>query len=299
MVLDVSENSTAAPTVESLSDVLRQYMDVTGRLQRTHETLQHEIVRLRDELASKDRELELRRRLAALGEMAAGVAHEVRNPLGAIQLYNGLLRSRCTAHDLGGALELVEKIEAGIQAIEAVVQDTLALAPTGRQPQVCDLRKTIELVRDATLKTLTVCQVKLETRLDDERVAVLADETGLQRVLTNLVVNAAEASLPGRVVRLHVRATADDNVELRVIDEGSGLADEALHRIFDPFFTTKQQGTGLGLTIAHRLIEAFGGQLTAANRPGAGAEFVITLPRAAEHQATKQPTPEGRRFSAA
>ena len=294
-----SENLVAAPTVESLSDVLCQYMDATKRLQQTHETLQHEIVRLRDELASKDRELELRRRLAALGEMAAGVAHEVRNPLGAIQLYTGLLRSRCVDHDLGEALELTDKIDAGIQAIEAVVQDTLALAPTDRQLQFCELRKTIEHVRDATLKSLTVCQVKLETSLDEEQIAVLADETGLRRVLTNLIVNAAEASLPGRKVRLQVCAVADNNVELRVIDEGTGLPEEIVHRIFDPFFTTKQQGTGLGLTIAHRLIEAFGGELTAANRPGAGAEFAITLPRAAERQATRQSETEDRRFSAA
>ena len=91
---------------------------------------------------------------------------------------------------------------------------------------------------------------------------VRADEDGLQRVLINLVVNAAEASPPGRTVRVDVAAAADAEVEMRVLDDGPGLSESIRDRVFDPFFTTKQHGTGLGLTIAHRLIEAYGGRLT-------------------------------------
>ncbi len=278
--------------------MLREYVDVTGRLQQTHEALQREIVRLRNELASKDRELELRRRLAALGELAAGVAHEVRNPLGAIQLYSGLLRHQCRQHNLGSAVQLVEKIEAGIQAIEAVVQDTLALAPRDRQLPVCNLRRIVERARDATLKTLTTCRVRLEVQGPDEEVLVRAEEDGLQRVLVNLIVNAAEASPAERVVRLWIHATADQ-VEMRVTDEGTGLPEEFRHRLFDPFFTTKQHGTGLGLTIAHRLIDSYGGRLTADNRPEGGAEFVITLPTAQATEARKEPETRTRKPSVA
>ncbi len=269
----------AAPA-DQLAAVLREYTDVTERLQRTHAALQSEVARLRAELASKDRELELRRRLAALGELAAGVAHEVRNPLGAIQLYSGLLKNQCAKHRLNPALDLVEKIEAGIQAIEAVVQDTLALAPRDRQLAACPVRELVARVRDATVKTLSVCAVHLDVRLEDESVCVRADADGLQRVLINLIVNAAEASPLGRTVHLHVSAAHDGRVQIQVLDEGLGLPDEIKHRIFDPFFTTKQHGTGLGLTIAHRLTEAYGGRLTADNRPEGGAVFTLVLPEA-------------------
>jgi two-component system sensor histidine kinase HydH len=265
------------PSTDDLAAVLREYMAATARLQQTHQVLQEEVVRLRRELAGKDRELELRRRLAALGEMAAGVAHEVRNPLGAIQLYNGLLRKQCCEHQLGPALQLIEKIEAGIQAIEAVVQDTLALVPRDRKLGVCRLANILQRVQDATCRTLSVCRVTLQVSVGDQEACVQADADGLQRVLINLVVNAAEASPPGRTVRVQV-SPAPPQVAIRVQDEGPGVPDEIRDRIFDPFFTTKQHGTGLGLTIAHRLVEAYGGQLTVTNRPAGGAEFTVLLP---------------------
>jgi signal transduction histidine kinase len=291
------------PSADDLSAVLREYMAATARLQQTHQVLQQEVVRLRRELAGKDRELELRRRLAALGEMAAGVAHEVRNPLGAIQLYNGLLRKQCRAHQLEPALQLIEKIEAGIQAIEAVVQDTLALVPRDRKLGVCRLAEIVQHVQDAACRTLSVCRVTLQVAAGDEELCVRADADGLQRVLINLVVNAAEASPPGRTVRVEA-GVADKQVVIRVQDEGPGVPDEIRDRIFDPFFTTKERGTGLGLTIAHRLVEAYGGQLAVANRPAGGAEFTVTLPAArATGPRTREPSEgseaEQRAFSAA
>lgn len=259
-----------------LGEVFREYMDVTLRLQRTHETLQTEVVRLRRELASKDRELERRRRLAALGELAAGVAHEVRNPLGAIQLYSGLLRGACG--EQSEAVALIEKIDAGIRAIDGVVQDTLSLAPRGCRltPQALAvlIDGAIELVRGVLVRHSTSVDVSLA----DPSLCVAADAGALQRVLVNLIANAAEASPPGSAVSVRVGAAQDGLVELRVSDRGSGLTDEVLDNLFNPFFTTKRHGTGLGLAIAHRLVEAHGGQLSAGNRAEGGAEFVLQLP---------------------
>ena len=277
---------------DELGEVLQQYMEVTGRLQRTHETLQREVVRLHDELASKNRELEVRRRLAALGELAAGVAHEVRNPLGAIQLYSGLLRNECQC--LEPALKLIEKIEVGIRAIDGVVQDTLALARRPGELAPRCLRTIIDGARDVCRQTLQTHRVRLKVDLADPAVCVFVEADGLQRVLVNLIVNAAEASPPRGTIRVLVGPTegrADDRpltqsvkgppeVVLRVLDQGSGLSEEVLERLFDPFFTTKRHGTGLGLTIAHRLVEAYGGRLTAGNRAEGGAEMTVVLPAA-------------------
>jgi signal transduction histidine kinase len=274
---EASHNSTR-PSGDGLEQILLETMRVTERLQRTHETLQHEVERLRKELASKDQELERRRRLAALGELAAGVAHEVRNPLGAIQLYSGLLRRECAS--LGAAEALIEKIEAGIRAIDGVVQDTLALAPRSTRLQARRVADVVRRAADVCAAALAGRETSLRVQLADEELHVLADEGGLQRVIVNLVVNAAEATPPGGAVELACARADDQQVELAVRDRGCGLPEELLERIFDPFFTTKDHGTGLGLTIALRLVEAYGGALRARNRDGGGAEFCVRLPAA-------------------
>lgn len=267
----------AETPADDLAGVLRDYMDVTERLARTHETLQREIERLREELESKDRELERRRRLAALGEMAAGVAHEVRNPLGAIQLYSNLLRAQC-----GGAtaaLDLIQKIESGIATINRVVQDTLALAPRPNRFERCNLSAVVQRAADACAPALALAAAELSISHDDDDVSIHVDGDGLHRALVNLITNAAEASPVGGRVAICTQAE-HDGVAIHVLDEGPGLPVELLDRVFDPFVTTKDKGTGLGLTIAHRLVEAHGGGLTVRNRPAGGADFIIRIPRA-------------------
>jgi signal transduction histidine kinase len=245
-------------------------------LQQTHETLQREVMRLRTEVESKDRELERRRRLASLGELAAGVAHEVRNPLGAMRLYSGLLRTQLA--EPGPALELIEKIDAGIRAIDCVVQDALALAPRGGKLTQRPLRPIIEDAHELCRPALAARHVKLLKRYELPEVTVFADDAALQRVFVNLIVNAAQASPTNGTVRVEVAGGHEAPVEVRVLDEGPGLPEEIIEKVFDPFFTTKESGSGLGLTIAHRLVEAHGGSLAALNRPEGGAEFVVALP---------------------
>lgn len=289
----------ATLAADALGDVLRDYMDVARRLQETHVTLQAEVERLRQELASKDRELERRRRLAALGELAAGVAHEVRNPLGAIALYSGLLRSEVQTAGVAAAAGLLDKIETGIAAIDAVVRDTLALAPRDGRTTECNLDELIERAAEVSASVLERQRVRVELELAERPAAVVGHPDGLQRVLVNLIGNAAEASPPKARVRVRLERADDEQWAVRVLDDGTGLPDEVMDRIFDPFFTTKEHGTGLGLTIAHRLVEAHGGQLTAANRPSGGAEFEIRLPRAGTEAAQAVVARAGRQTSAA
>lgn len=265
----------STPTEDLLGGILREYTEVAARLQRTHETLQDEVTRLRDELASKDRELERKRRLAALGELAAGVAHEVRNPLGAIQLYSGLLKRAC--REAPAAIELIEKIEAGVHAIDGVVKDTLALTPSGGRFATTSLRDVLAAAADVCRAGFEQRGVTLRLECDLEDARVYADVAGLQRVLVNLISNAAEASAAGREVVARLDRL-DSSIRIQIIDNGCGIPVEVLDQIFDPFFTTRPNGTGLGLTIAHRLIEAHQGSLTAANRPEGGAVFTIVLP---------------------
>lgn len=278
---------------DALASVLREYMHVTDRLQQTHTLLQNEIARLRRELASKNRELERRQRLASLGELAAGVAHEVRNPLGAIQLYSGLLRQQCAG--AAPAISLLDKIQVGIAAIEGVVQDTLALAPRtcnlAPRPLAPILAQAIEFCTPRFAQhQVTLVQRGAATAAAAQ---IHAEEAGLQRVFINLLVNAAEASPPGATLELTVSTPAPGHVAIRVADRGCGFAPGVAEKIFDPFYTTKDYGTGLGLAIAHRLVEAHGGRITARNRRGGGAVFEIKLPTA-DAQPTSDAPPVAR-----
>lgn len=271
-------NNPEAAAKEELSQVLRDYMEVAERLQLTHRALEREVQRLRGELKRKDRELEQRRRLAALGEVAAGVAHEVRNPLGAIELYSGLLQKECT--QLAPALDLIQKIQAGIRAIDSVVQNTLALAPSRAcriQPHA--LQSVIRGAAELSAAAYERRGITLELSLPHDDVSVDCDADALQRALLNLLTNAAEASPVTGRVRVLLESGAAGEVRVRVVDDGDGLPRDFPDRVFDPFFTTKKHGTGLGLSIAYRLVEAHGGRLTARNRREGGAEFILTLAR--------------------
>lgn len=263
------------PTPDELGAVLRDCLEVTQRLADTHEKLQAEVTRLRSELADKNRELERARRLAELGEMAAGVAHEVRNPLGAIQLYSNLLRQVCGPQSAAG--ELIGKMDAGIRAIDAVVQDTLALAPRELPTQTILVRDLLTGAADLSSSRLSELNVQLALDGDPGDAAISGAPVALQRVLVNLIVNAAEASTAGDTVDVSV-LRAGGETRIVVADHGCGIPDDVLPRVFDPFFTTKKHGTGLGLAIAYRIVNAHGGRLAARNRPAGGCEFTMVLP---------------------
>lgn len=263
-------------TPDPLAPMLREYVVATERLQRTHEQLQGELKRLRAELASKDRELERRRRLAALGELAAGVAHEVRNPLGAIQLFASLLRKNCA--EAPASLALLDRMETAIRAIDDIVQDTLTLAPRLRELRDFRVSDLVSEAIDMCSERLSQHRCTVQCSGPAAQATVQVELDAMRRVLMNLLINAAEASSPDGTIEVITQCHGDE-VLIRVCDRGCGIPDEVLDRLFDPFFTTKSDGTGLGLSIAHRLVEAFSGKLTAMNREDGGAEFRVTLPR--------------------
>jgi signal transduction histidine kinase len=286
-----AEGAPAAPamprSLEDLHEILQMYNRVTQRLQVSHERLEGEVVRLREQLEQKNKELELKKRLAALGEMAAGIAHEIRNPLGGIQLYASTLQAEVS--DRPAAADLVRKISSGVKGLNVLVSDMLAFT---RDLQLVkqeeDLREilvgALELAAPALLEQDVT--VRMHGSVEDKRVC--ADRRLLGRVVLNLVLNAAEAIgeagvHPGRV---EIRAAAaDGRMEIILEDNGPGIPPANLEKIFDPFFTTKHTGTGLGLAIVHRIVEAHGGQIKAENRtpPETGARFRIVLAGAGEH----------------
>jgi signal transduction histidine kinase len=261
------------PDVEAL---LCAWHSATLRLERTHETLCAEVARLNKELEIKNNELARKNRLADLGQMAAHVAHEVRNNLVPVSLYMSLLRRRLSEDS--GSLDILAKIEAGFIALDTTVNDLLSFT-AHRSPQWQTF-----LVGDLVEEVCESLGPQLESQLIDVDVDVppntllTADREMFRRALLNLVLNAIDAMPEGGELVI----TSYDGAkgfELEVADSGPGLSDEEKRRAFEPFYSTKQNGTGLGLAIVYHVAEAHGGTVTAMNCPEGGAAFTIRIPR--------------------
>jgi len=292
--------STGTMSVAELGELFGAFNEVTNRLQETHERLTGEVVRLKGELRRANDELDRSRHLAALGEMAAGIAHEVRNPLGSIGLYAEMLIADLV--DRAPEQVIAEKIKRAVTGLDAVVGDVLTFSRTMQiRPAMIEIVEAIERAKASCCDVLGGCECVAGTT--DVGVVVEADHALLQQALVNIVRNAAEAANDNRQHRTPAveigweQTTIDrdedkiDGVCLRVTDSGSGLTDEVRERMFNPFFTTRNIGTGLGLAIVHRIVDAHGGQIRVRNAkkserfPG-GAVIELLLP--VKHEIIKQ-----------
>jgi signal transduction histidine kinase len=217
-------------------------------------------------------------RLASLGTMAAGLAHEIRNPLNAAHLQLSVAQRRLTreagAPDVAGALEAGALAAGEMQRLAGLVEDFLQFARPHPLALVrADLHGTAETIATLMAPDAAAAGVEL-TLAPGEAVFAQVDEEKLKQVLFNLVRNAIEATGRGGRVDLHV-AGNDGEALLRVEDDGPGVSADA--PIFEPFFTTKAHGTGLGLPIAHRIVGDHGGRIDLDSRPGRTV-FTVILP---------------------
>jgi C4-dicarboxylate-specific signal transduction histidine kinase len=239
-----------------------------------------ELQRSNAELAAARESLLRTERLATVGRLAAGVAHEVGNPLGAIGGYAELARARLAGR--GGDAELLdwmERIAAETLRIDRIVRELLDFARAS-SPTLAPVE-----VGAALEAALRLAQVQprfrdVEVTLDHPPALprVLGDEGRLGQVFLNLLLNAGDAMGGSGPLRIAAR-DAGEEVEVEVADRGPGIGEADLPRIFDPFFTTKPpgEGTGLGLSVCHSIVESFGGRVSAANREGGGAVFTVRL----------------------
>ena len=281
-----------AKGLDDLAAIISSYNEVTDKLQRSHEALGAEVVRLQKQLASTDAQLQRSKRLAALGEMAAGIAHEIRNPLAAIQLYANMLHDDLgaliekngdegAAVTLGDAWKNASEIASAVGGLDAVVNDVLSFAremnPTRRQIVVMDaIDRAVETLRPQmeSAKVGVVRPLDAETR-------IYADPDLLHQALLNLIRNAVEAMSPhGGTISFETRREQHQSL-LVVRDTGTGISERDIDRIFNPFFTTRKSGTGLGLAIVHRIVDVHGGAITVANDHG--AVFTLSLPMSFEN----------------
>lgn len=228
------------------------------------------------ELRRMEKILRRNERLAAIGSLAASVAHEIRNPLAAISGCAELLEGSTRGEEDERLLRVIQR---ETKRLANIVNELLDVArPRALVRNPLELRRELELLADSFRADRNHANIDLVLQLPDAPVVASVDGAQLGQVLWNLVRNGVQA-MDGEG-RLEIGlASADDEVRLSVRDHGQGIPPEHLDRIFEPFFSTKQSGSGIGLALVHRIIEEHGGTIEVFSEVGVGTHFLVRLPR--------------------
>ena len=225
-------------------------------------------------------------RLAMIGQLAAGVAHEINNPLASILLFSRLVAQQVPVD--GRAKENLDRIEKETKRCHSIVQSLLDFSRQ-REPSVESVNGNGLL--DSTLKLFAgqhmFHNIEVVKKYAANLNTIQADPSQLQQVFMNVILNAVDAMKEkGRLTLETANGDEDDSIEIRISDTGCGIPPESINRIFDPFFTTKGvgHGTGLGLSVSYGIIQRHNGDITVSSVPGAGSTFTITLPGTREKE---------------
>jgi PAS domain S-box-containing protein len=229
------------------------------------------------ELAALQEQIELKKHLAALGELSAGIAHEFKNALATISGYAQMIRAESVDAEIS---DHADRILEQTRNITHVVTEFLKYA---RPLEISDEVVEMENVVERVVAEIAGAATNVVIRSDGEFGSVAGDESLLRQALLNLARNGAEAcaEVKGGTVTLRgeiVRGAETGFQRVTIADNGPGIAPDALPNLFHPFFTTKPHGTGLGLAVVQKIIVQHGGQVEARNHPGGGAAFIVTLP---------------------
>ena len=255
-----------------------RYQEAAERLEKSYGKLRQQA----DQILEIEEQLRRADRLSALGELSAGMAHEIGNPLGSIKGTAEILRDAFPPEDK--RREFTAILIKEVDRLGGVVRDFLRFAKPapvglGRFDVNEALREVLLLTRQQTLKN------RVQTVFESGPVAPVAgDAEKVKQAFLNLVLNGIQAMAEGGTLTVSTR-TVDGQAEIGIADTGQGIAAEDLERIFNPFFTTRQEGTGLGLAITHRIVEGHGGKIEVKSEVGRGTRFVMRLPLAKEESA--------------
>jgi len=240
-------------------------------------------VKERDEQLRQQAQEEIMKseRLAMVGQLAAGVAHEINNPLGGILLFSRLLLQKAPSE--GIMRDNLERIEKDANRCQSIVQGLLDFARQ-REPKVETLKlndvleKTVDLFENQPL----FHNIEIVKQYQPDLPVISADLAQIQQVFVNIIMNASDAMKDKGVLTINTRSIdTNDYVEISFTDTGNGIPPDKLERIFEPFFTTKGvgHGTGLGLSISYGIVQRHGGTIKVSSRVGQGSTFVVILPK--------------------
>ncbi len=262
------------------SSVAEQMKEITSRKRAEEELKEHserleEIVEERTkDLKGAQKELIRKEKLSVLGQLAGGVGHELRNPLGVIS--NAVYYLKLVLQDADNDVkEYLETISTEVDISTEIISDLLDLsrARPGRREKV----EISELINQAIDKHMSSEEVELTTKIASDLPSVYVDSRQIGQVLQNMVTNAYQAMPGGGKLTISARAEKE-RVILSIIDTGCGISRENIKKLFEPLFTTKARGIGLGLTVCKNLVETNGGSIEVESKEGKGSTFTLFLP---------------------
>lgn len=261
--------------------------DITDR-KRAEEQLKNQNVLLEQAVQQKQREMEAlydkllrQEKLATIGQMAGSIAHELRNPLGAVKQSVYYLKRLAHNQELTPsnpkALRHLDLIDAELETSARVIADLLDM--THMKPPQCQPTSMRLLIEELLQRCHLPEQVQVTTSLQPESLTVVVDPLQMRQVLLNVLTNAAQAiEGDGAITVSAKQLTEPGETVIEVHDSGGGIAPDALSKVFEPLYTTKANGTGLGLSICKQIIENHGGQIAVTSQPGQGTTVTIVLP---------------------
>jgi two-component system, NtrC family, sensor histidine kinase HydH len=264
-------------SIFGMAGIIVGFLSDRERRQRTSlERTKGELEEVYRELQQNIERLKKAERLYAAGQLAASLAHEIRNPLASISGAAGILkRGHASGENTRDCLEIIEKES---QRLNKLLTSFLDFArPKAPRFQMTDLRPVLESVAALATHAANSQQIEFLRNVHDGLPEVECDPEQLKQVLLNLLINAIQASNGAGTIWLDA-AVRTDRISILVRDQGCGIPPAEQDRIFDPFFTTKENGTGLGLAIASMIVEQHGGLLTAEHNQDKGMTFRLELP---------------------
>jgi two-component system NtrC family sensor kinase len=270
---------------DELGDLAASFNKMTAEVAGVQAHIEEQVRRKTAELERVHKTLLGSEKMASIGKLAATVAHEINNPLFGILTYARLVLRELQKHEIPGRAEMCEEletIERESRRCGDLVKNLLTFsrqAPSHREPNELNtiVHRAVMLVKHK----LDMQSIQLEEALAEGLPPVECDANQIQQVVLVLMVNASEAMSKGGTLSVSTRFDANaEQASVSVKDTGSGIPADVLPRIFDPFFTTKedQNRTGLGLAVAHSIVEQHAGEISVRSTPGEGTEFQVILP---------------------